>query len=119
MNYWSSKYRNHWDTQKTYNHNVAGDVIPNSDNTEVREYATSGDYLNPNVYSTYSHKLDSGHDFKIMLGFQSEQSWSNGFSAMRNGIMVPGMDVIDITNGTDGSGKLHLPLSAVLKINGP
>lgn len=109
LNYWSSKYRNHWDTQKTYNHNVAGDVIHNSNNTEVREYATSGDYLNPNVYSTYSHKLDSGHDFKIMLGFQSEQSWSNGFSAMRNGIMVPGMDVIDITNGTDGSGKTAPP----------
>lgn len=109
INYSFTSQHNHWDTQKTYNHNVAGDPIPNADNTEVREYSKTYSYMNPNLYATYSHEFENGHDFKVMLGFQSEQYWDNAFSALRNGIMVPGMDVIDITNGTDGSGKITSP----------
>ena len=112
VNYSFTSSRNHWDTQKTYNHNVAGEPIPNADNTEVREYSNTYSYMNPNLYATYSHAFDSGHDLKVMLGFQSEQYWNNSFSALRNGIMVPGMDVIDITNGTDGSGKITPPTVA-------
>ena len=109
VNYSFTSDRNHWDTQKTYNHNVAGEPIQNADNTEVYEYSNTYSYINPNLYATYSHAFESGHDLKVMLGFQSEQYWNNAFSAMRNGIMVPGMDVIDITNGTDGSGKITPP----------
>lgn len=101
--------QNHWDIQKTYNHNVAGDIIPNSNSTEVHESLSSMNYMNPNLYSTYSHAFENGHAFKVMLGFQSEQGWNNGFGATRNGVMVPGMDVIDITNGTDGSGRTTPP----------
>ena len=109
VNYSFTSQHNHWDTQKTYNHNVAGDPIPNADNTEVREYSNTYSYMNPNLYATYSHAFESGHNLKVMLGFQSEQYWNNSFEARRNGIMVPGMDVIDITNGTDGSGKITPP----------
>lgn len=109
LNYSFISNRNHADYQKTYNHNVAGEVIPNSNSTSVYEYSNTSSYINPNIYSTYTHILDSGHGFKVMLGFQSEQFWGDAFSADRNGIMVPGMDVIDVTNGTDGNGKTVAP----------
>lgn len=109
LNYSINRNRNHWDTQKTYKHNVAGNVIPNADNSAVYEYSYSDDYLNPNVYTTYSREFAGGHNMKVMAGFQSEQKSVNEMSASRDGIMVPGMDVIDITNGTDGNGKPTIP----------
>lgn len=105
INYRLINHRNHWDIQKTYNHNVAGEPIPNNNSTEVYESVDGSDYINPNIYSTYAHSFESGHNLKGMIGFQSEQFWGNAFSAKRNGIMVPGMEDIDATNGTDGSGK--------------
>lgn len=109
LNYAIDRTRNHWDIQQYSNHNVAGERIPTSGNTEVYEKSYSNDYMNINVFSTYSKELQGGHNFKVMAGFQSESSKNNGFSALRNGIIVPGMDVIDITNGTDGSGKITSP----------
>ena len=109
FNYSFISNRNHADYQKVQNHNVAGEIIPNSNSTSVYEYSSTSSYINPNIYSTYSHTLDSGHGFKVMLGFQSEQFWGDAFSAQRNGIMVPGMDVINVTNGTDGNGKTVPP----------
>lgn len=109
LNYAIDRTRNHWDIQQYANHNVAGEIIPVSDNTEVYEKSYSNDYLNINVHTTYVKELENGHHFKVMAGFQSENSKDNGFSASRNGIMVPGMDVIDITNGTDGNGKITPP----------
>lgn len=109
VNYAIDRTRNHWDTQQYANHNVAGEIIPVSDNTEVYEKSYSNDYLNINVHTTYARSFQDSHNFKVMAGFQSENSKDNGFSASRNGIMVPGMDVIDITNGTDGNGKIAPP----------
>lgn len=109
VNYSLVNVQNHSDYQKTYVYDVAGKPIPNADNSSVSESTSTNSYINTNLYGTYSHAFDSGHEFKIMGGFQSEQYWTNAFSASRNGIMVPGMDVIDITNGTDGSGRLTPP----------
>lgn len=109
VNYAIDRTRNHWDTQQYANHNVAGEIIPVSDNTEVYEKSYSNDYLNINVHTTYARSFQDSHNFKVMAGFQSENSKDNGFSASRNGIMVPEMDVIDITNGTDGNGKTAPP----------
>ncbi len=105
VNYRINRNRNHWDLQKVYNHNVAGDIIPNNSNTEVRELSYSNDYINPNIYSTYERAFNHAHNVKVMAGFQSESSKVNEFTALRNGVVVPYMDVIDATNGTDGSGK--------------
>lgn len=109
VNYALDRTRNHWDTQQYFNHNVAGEIISNSTNTEVYEKSFSNDYLNLNVHTTYAKEFHNGHHFKVMAGFQSESSKNNEFSASRNGIIVPGMDVIDITNGTDGTGKVVPP----------
>lgn len=109
INYAISRTRNHQDYQKLYNHNVAGDIIPNGNSTSVNEQSYDNDYINTSLYSTYQFSLSEDHNFKIMAGVQYEGSNNNNFSASRNGIMVPGMDVIDITNGTDGSGNSTPP----------
>lgn len=109
INYAISRTRNHQDYQKLYNHNVAGDIIPNGNSTSVNEQSYDNDYINTSLYSTYQFSLSEDHNFKIMAGVQYEGSNNNNFSASRNGIMVPGMDVIDITNGTDGSGNATPP----------
>lgn len=109
VDYAINRERNHWDFQAYSNHNVAGDPIPSKMNTAVYEKSYSNDYWNFNVYTTYDKQLQTGHNFKVMAGFQSENSMNNGFSAKRNGIIVPGMDLIDVTNGTDGSGKATPP----------
>ena len=44
-----------------------------------------------------------------MGGFQSEQFWQDKTNAGRLGIIVDGMDALDVTSGTDGSGKITPP----------
>lgn len=105
INYALNRDRYHEDVQKTYNHNVAGDIIPNAKDSWVAENSYSGDYMNVNLFSTYNMEFKGGHNVKVMAGFQYEDKKGDKISASRNGISVPGMDVIDITNGTDGSGK--------------
>lgn len=112
INYSFVSRRNHYDYQKLQNHNVAGQPIPNTSNTRVYELSENSNYINSNIYSTYLRELKSGHAFKVMLGFQSEQHWGDAFNASRDGIMVPGMDVLNTTNGTDGSGRLISPVVA-------
>ncbi|MEG0725288.1 MAG: SusC/RagA family TonB-linked outer membrane protein, partial [Mucinivorans sp.] len=38
------------------------------------------DYLNPNIYTDYTHQFENGHFFKIMIGFQSEVALPRNFS---------------------------------------
>lgn len=109
INYSISRTRNHQDYQKMYNHNVAGDIIPNGNSSSVSEQSYSNDYINASLFSTYQHSFNGLHNFKIMAGVQYEGSNNNNFTASRNGIMVPGMDVINVTNGTDGNGQSTPP----------
>ncbi|WP_400261408.1 SusC/RagA family TonB-linked outer membrane protein [Sphingobacterium sp. SG20118] len=109
FNYSINRDRNHSNNQKVYNHNVAGEIIPNQNNSSVSENSYSNDYFNQSLTSTYSFDVLDDHHFKVMVGTQYENNKNNFFSASRNGIMVPYMDVIDITNGTNGSGVISPP----------
>lgn len=109
FNYTNNRVRIHQDFQKIYNHNVAGEIIPNQNNSTVLERFISDDYFNQSLTSTYSFDIQENHHFKVMVGAQYENSKNNNFSASRNGIMVPYMDVIDITNGTNGKGEISPP----------
>lgn len=109
LNYSINRSRDHQDYQKLYNHDVNGDIIPNGNSSSVSEQSYSNDYINASLFTTYQHTFNDEHNFKVMAGVQYEGSNNNNFSASRNGIMVPGMDVIDVTNGTDGSGNITPP----------
>ena len=111
VNYQVYQERVHEDYQKIYNHDVNG--VPYQytrfgTNTSVSENYKGSKYLNINAYTEYSKSFAS-HNFKIMAGVQSEQFWQDNFNAGRLGIIVDGMDAINGTAGTDGSGAITPP----------
>lgn len=107
----SSSYNQfrHYDIQKTYLHDVSGAPYLSNTSSNVYEYAQRDNYLNSNVYSEYVKQLENGHNFKALLGFQAESQKSRNLSAKRDGIVVPSLAVLDLTSGTDATGKVVSP----------
>jgi TonB-linked SusC/RagA family outer membrane protein len=104
INYRIFSKNTHWEIQKTYNHNVAGDPYPYNNNSHVHEGHEKENYLNVNIYSEYSKSFDKRHDLKVMVGFQSELLKYKTFGAQREGIIVPSLPEIDLTSGLDAYG---------------
>src|SRR5690606_1368530 len=94
----------HWDVQRTYNYDVAGNPVLYGRDSEVYEYAFKENYFNTNIYSEYSKTLAQKHFFKVMAGFQTEQSKFRSFNATRNGIIVPELPTINTTTGIGSTG---------------
>ncbi|MEG1635617.1 MAG: TonB-dependent receptor, partial [Rikenellaceae bacterium] len=113
MNYRLNSTDTHTDTQLFYNHSVDGEMLLNVkyplSSSSVQEQHVARNYINPNIYTDYSISINDAHNFKIMLGFQAERQWISSMSAMRNGIIVPYMDQIDVTNGNSEAGKVIPP----------
>lgn len=111
VNYKMYHERVHSDWQKVYNHDVHGELYQSTQaggttygsNSYVSEDFIGSKYLNINAYTEYEKEF-SDHNFKIMLGAQSEQLWQDDMNAYRLGLIVDGMDVIDATSGNDFSG---------------
>lgn len=99
----------HWDIQKTYNHDVEGNAFPANNNSHVHEDQMKENYMNINVYTEYTKVLESGHNFKGMVGFQSEQMSKKEIGFQREGIIVPSLPSADLTTGTDAYGKPVTP----------
>lgn len=98
FNYWIKNANTHWDIQKTYNHNVAGDPYPSNTSSHVHEDQAKDNYLNANFYSEYIHQLDD-HSLKGMVGFQMEKSNTFKFLAQREGIILPNLPELDLSSG--------------------
>lgn len=109
FNYRITNYNTHWDIQKTYNYDVAGNPFPSNNNSHVHEENKKDNYLNWNAYSEYTKNLSSGHNFKGMVGFQAELFKRKEIKLQREGIIVPGMPSIDLTTGVDANGKAVTP----------
>lgn len=109
VNYRVQSIDNHWDTQKLYNHDVNGNPIIFNESSEVHEGHSKDNYFNINAYTEYSHSLESGHNFKVMAGFQAENMNYSGFGATREGIIVPELPEMDITSGMDYFGSVVTP----------
>lgn len=98
LNYKTEDIFRHWDTQKTYNHDVNGNPVIYGTTSSVHEEAARTNYLSPNIYTEYSRSIGD-HNFKLMVGHQSEENKARFLSAERQGIIVPSQPVIDITSG--------------------
>lgn len=111
FNYRINLENDHWDTQTIYNHDVAGNpyAVSYFQDSEAHEDQKKENYMNFNAFTEYSHRLESGHNFKAMIGFQAEELNQSEFGATRKGIIVPGLPEIDITTGLDYSGKAVPP----------
>jgi len=99
----------HWDIQSTYNHDVNSVPYVYDRDNSVHEQAYRENYNSNSFYSEYSKSIADIHHFKIMAGFQSEYNKFRDLGATRNGLIVPGLPVIDLTSGTDYDGNPVTP----------
>lgn len=113
FNYRTVNVNTHWSIQKTYNHDVAGNPYTASNFSHVHEDHRKENYLNWNAYTEYTKNLQSGHNLKGMVGFQAELMKKKEFGLEREGIIIPGYPVVDLTSGVDANGKVVSP-----KVNG-
>lgn len=57
-------------------------------------------YLATNLYADYEKKLSGGHEFKLLLGYNYEQSTSNLLAVQRNGLLYSGATNINLASGS-------------------
>ncbi len=110
LNYHVQAADRHWDTQLTYNHDVNGNPYTYG-NTEsnVHEDHYKENFMNLNIYSEYDKSFAEKHNFHVMAGFQTEKMKQTEFGLQRNGILIPGLPEVDLTNGLDSSGEPVTP----------
>ena len=109
FNYRVDNTTRHWDSKRTYNHDVNGDPVIYRQNSNVHEDESKENYLNFQVYSEYSFQLAEKHNFHVMAGFQTEQLKLTVFGLQRDGIIDPSKPEIDLTNGLSYSGDAVVP----------
>lgn len=109
FNYRIKSANRHWDSQQTFNHDVHGNPVLYGTGSNVHEDQLKENYMNFNAYTEYSHSLESGHNFKAMVGFQTEMMRKTAFGLQRDGIIVPGLPIVDLTSGLDYTGNVVTP----------
>jgi TonB-linked SusC/RagA family outer membrane protein len=108
MNYRVNDNFTHWDDQQTYNHDVNGNAYLFNSYSDVHEDAYKENYFNPNIYSDFTKKIND-HNFKLLVGYQSELDYTRTLSVTRQGIIVPTIPVLNQTTGTDANGIAQSP----------
>lgn len=89
-----------------YNYDPSGNEINNgSQNTSLKENSQKENYLNLNIYSTYSRTFAEAHNFKIMGGFQAEEWRYHYFDVTKYGLLSEDLIDFDLTTGLSGKGE--------------
>jgi len=109
VNYRSMNHFDHTDNLQTYNHDVNGNPVIYGTGSSVSEYAYKENFLNINIYSTYSRTIAQKHNIKVTLGGQSESSMLRDVNASRQGIIVPDLPTINTTSGSNYQGTAVPP----------
>lgn len=109
FNYRVFSQTRHWDSQMIYNYDVNGNPYIYNKNSNVHEDYKKENFLNWNLYSNYDFTLAEKNDFHVMLGFQSENLKQKVYGLQRNGILVPGLPVVDLTSGVSYDGVEQTP----------
>ncbi len=109
LNYNVLSETRHWDAQQLYNHKVNGDPYLYRQSSNVHEEYKRENFFNINLFSNYDFTIAEKNDFHVMLGFQTENMKQLKFGHQRDGILVPGLPVTDLTSGLDVNGKPITP----------
>lgn len=109
INYSTKNANRHWDKQVTYMYDVESNPFVWSKGSNVHEDHIKENQMAVNLYTEYSYTLGKKHNLKAMLGVQSEKMKQTKFGLQRDGILVPGINEIDGTSGTDYDGKPVVP----------
>jgi TonB-linked SusC/RagA family outer membrane protein len=104
-NYNLTENVHHYDRQKLYLHDVAGNPILKDGNSYVNEDFNRSDYQNVDIFSEYSKEM-VGHNFKILVGYQSELLKYRSLGGRSYGILLTQNPTINTTSGLDNDGKI-------------
>lgn len=106
-NYKVTNNNNHQNVLPAYAYDVAGDPFPiavgsnTPGYTYVYEYNRKENYFSTNIYSDYTFDFDQAHNFKVMAGFNSEETKYRTLGASRTGLITPSLPTIN--TATDDS----------------
>lgn len=67
------------------------------DHNSVYEYSFRETYLNYNIYSDYTFNVADKNNFKLLLGFQAEDSKYRNLNASRQDMLTEELPVLDLT----------------------
>lgn len=109
VNYSVKDADRHWDKQITYMYDVEGNPFVWSNSSNVHEDHLKENRYGLNLYSEYSYSINDKHNFKGMVGFQYDKMKKTEFGLQRDGILVPGINEVDATSGTDYWGSPVVP----------
>jgi TonB-linked outer membrane protein, SusC/RagA family len=99
----------HWDALATYNHDVNGNPVIYDRESHVHEDAWRENYNNNSFYTEYARSFAAVHNVKFTGGMQTEYNRYRDLGVSRNGIILPGQPVIDLTTGTTSNGQPATP----------
>lgn len=71
-----------------------------SSTDDYSENHSSSKYLATNIYGEYEKTIKSAHYFKVMVGYNYEQSTYNSIFSRRNGLMFNNVTNINLTSGS-------------------
>lgn len=92
-----------------YNHRVDGSIEDTHGDSSLYQRAETNNYTNWNIFTDYSWTLQDAHDFKVMLGFQSEEMRQRWMEATAYGLQDYNLPEFDLTTGLLGNGKEQQP----------
>lgn len=109
LNYSTTTANRHWDKQVIYLYDVANQPYVWDKSSNVHEDMQKDNLLGINAYTNYALTLNEKHNFKAMVGLQSENMKQTLFGLQRDGVLVPSLPEVDLTSGLDIDGKPITP----------
>ena len=92
-----------------YNHKVDGSVDDTQGDSRLEQSLAKNNYMNWNIYTDYSWTMKENHNFKVMLGFQSEEMRQTKFNATGYGLQEEDLPELDLITGLRGNGSEQQP----------
>lgn len=94
-NYRIFNFHAHREILPAYSGDVQGRPVPlavgynSAGYTYVYEYARKDNYFSTNIFTDYGFRVKDDHDFKVLLGFNSELNKYRTVGASRTGLITP------------------------------
>nr|WP_242053060.1 TonB-dependent receptor [Dysgonomonas sp. GY617] len=100
----------HWDVLPIYGHDVKGDPFLASwdgraaGQTQIYENAYKENFLTTNIYTDYTKDLESGHNFKVMGGFNAEVMKTRNVWGQKDGLISPEVPTLNTATQNQKTG---------------
>ncbi|MDO4162930.1 MAG: TonB-dependent receptor [Bacteroides sp.] len=92
-----------------YNHDVNGNIVDTNGTSSLYQTNKKENFMNLNIYSEYDLKLNDVHNFRVMVGFQSEEMKQSFNSAKGYGLLLEELAELNLISNQDGSGNTKVP----------